>query len=72
MAGGLLFWCWLRYSAPVYLCNDIQCMVHTYLESHTCCRCGAIIESRRRVAACFVRGERLCFTCWNKARWPQG
>jgi len=35
-----------------------------------CACCGAPTESKTRMFACFLRGTRLCFTCWHRAKWP--
>ena len=38
---------------------------------NACAYCGALTDTKTHVFACFLRGRRLCFTCWHRARWPR-
>ena len=63
---------WLcRTSCPYHLSEDLRRhLAYIYLECLFCSRCGCLVESSKRAIFCIVRSERLCFTCYHKARWP--
>ena len=65
----LLFFLCLTRCTAVY--EDARRHIYSYVQTGTCQRCGAVIEIRGRVLACYVRGERLCFTCYHRVRWPR-
>lgn len=52
------------------LCEDVCRHIVAYVQTRECARCGVVVETRRRNHTCFVRGRRLCFTCWHRARAP--
>lgn len=61
-------------STPFALCEDLRRHVTLLYDDDAvrcrCQRCGVCIETRRRVCMCLLRDERLCFTCYHRARWP--
>lgn len=56
---------------PFYLCEDLRRHIHFLSSRVVCQRCGALVVTRRRVNVCFLRSERLCFVCYQRARWPR-
>ena len=64
-----LAWC-TRAPWPYGLCEDLRRQIAEVTTHTFCARCGRIVGDRRRLRACFVRNESLCFGCHHRARWP--
>ena len=67
----VLHWCTERAPPPFALCADLRRVLHRAYATDLCQRCDAVVQTRRRVAMCLVRDERLCFACYHRARWPR-
>ena len=52
------------------LCDDLCLHILEFVTTRRCARCGCVTETAHHVHACFVGGQRLCFTCHHRARWP--
>lgn len=64
-----VFLAWLTVRR--YICEDIRRHISNMISTCRCRRCGNDTNTRRRIRACFVDGECLCFTCYHRARWPR-
>jgi hypothetical protein len=65
-----LHWSTLRAPPPFSLCQDLHALLYHTYHSSLCQRCGRVTNTRKRVAMCFVRDERMCFTCYHRSKWP--
>ena len=65
------FLCWLTLSERHYLCDDLRRYIYGFYKTDRCTRCGVVVSDCRRFNVCFVRGERLCFTCCHRNLWPK-
>lgn len=59
---------WLTLRTSLY--EDLRRLIFVHASSDRCVRCGVATETPRRIHTCFFRGERLCFVCHHRARWP--
>ena len=61
-------------STPWWLCEDVRrsIVTHYKFDFKYCGRCHKETENSKHINVCFVRGERLCFNCYHKNRWPKG
>lgn len=69
----LLFAAWQRHRAapPLYLTPDTLSMTLRLALLHVrCARCGCELCDRRGVSY-RGDGDRLCFACAHRARWPR-
>lgn len=67
--GEFVFLAWVTIRDS--LCEDLRRHISSLTHTCHCRRCGAVTDTRRRTVACFIDGERLCFTCYHKSRWPK-
>lgn len=53
------------------LCEDVCGVIIYFLYKSACARCGVVTEALGVNRTCFVRGRRLCFTCYHRAVCPR-
>lgn len=58
-------------AAELRLCEDVCRIIVSFMYKSTCVRCGAATEAIGVNRTCFVRGRRLCFTCYHRAVCPR-
>jgi len=58
-------------AADPRLCDDVCRVIVSFVFRSVCARCGAATEALGVNRTCFVRGRRLCFACYHRARWPR-